>query len=154
MGPHDNGPGQSALVGAIDPGPSSCVGPKRKSPSLCFGAIVRAGRRKRPGGRWRYAATDGSFQALVCLQFEQTRSPGQELLNSVRHIRHLRVLETYFRSDSGFLFLLESLIVLNPSAFEKLAVIYLKYGCNATAARANQPFQNCMAALSIRAFSA
>ena len=72
-----------------------------------------------------YAAIDGSFQALVCLQLEQTRSPGQELLNSVPHIRHFRIFASYLRSDSGFLFLLESLI--DPSIlniFTTLGALY------------------------------
>lgn len=56
------------------------------------------------------AARLESFQAAVCLQSLQTRSPAQALVKSLRHIRHLRLLATYSLSGSGFLFLLESLI--------------------------------------------
>ena len=39
-----------------------------------------------------YAAKDESFHADVCLQLLHTRSPGQDELKSLRHIKHLRTL--------------------------------------------------------------
>ncbi len=51
-----------------------------------------------------------SRQALELLQVRQIRSPGQLLMNSSRHLRHLRALGSYSRSGSGFEFFSELLI--------------------------------------------
>ena len=51
-----------------------------------------------------------SRQALELLQVRQIRSPGQELRNSSRHLRHFRSSGSYVRSGSGLEFFSELLM--------------------------------------------
>ncbi len=57
-----------------------------------------------------------SRQALELLQVRQIRSPGQELRNSSRHLRHLRSFGSYVRSGSGLEFFSELLMARTYSS--------------------------------------